>query len=121
MSGPWASRWEARRRWWWLRSISAGRSVSRISTGSNLSNLNRLGAGCDDLGLNKALIVARRISKIDPYLKVEVYEEGVTESRVDRFLDGLDLLLEECDAIAMKWKVRERARERAINVVFARR
>jgi len=89
--------------------------------GLDLSNLNRLGAGCDDLGLNKALIVARRISKIDPYLKVEVYEEGVTESRVDRFLDGLDLLLEECDAIAMKWKVRERARERAINVVFARR
>ncbi len=85
----------------------------------DLSNLNRLGAGCDEIGLNKALIVARRIAKIDPYLEVEVYEEGVTDSNVDTFLEGLDLLLEECDDLAMKWMVRKRARERNLNLVFA--
>jgi tRNA threonylcarbamoyladenosine dehydratase len=85
----------------------------------DLSNLNRLGAGCDELGHNKALIVARRIAKIDPYLDVVLYEEGVTESNLDPFLEGLDLLLEECDALAMKWHVRKRARERGLDVVFA--
>jgi molybdopterin/thiamine biosynthesis adenylyltransferase len=87
--------------------------------GLDLSNLNRLGAGCDEIGHNKALIVARRIAKIDPYLDVTVHEEGVTESNLDSFLDGLDLLLEECDGLAMKWEVRNRARERGLDVVFA--
>lgn len=87
--------------------------------GLDLSNLNRLGAGCDELGDNKALIVARRIAKIDPYLEVTVYEEGVTESNLEGFLSGLDLLLEECDGLEMKWKVRERARERGLDIVFA--
>jgi tRNA threonylcarbamoyladenosine dehydratase len=85
----------------------------------DLSNLNRLGAGCDELGYNKALIVARRIAKIDPYLDVVLYEDGVTDSNLDDFLEGLDLLLEECDGLAMKWEVRKRARERRLNVVFA--
>lgn len=85
----------------------------------DLSNLNRLGAGCDELGHNKALLVARRIAKIDPYLDVILYQEGVTESNLDAFLEGLDLLLEECDGLAMKWTVRKRARERGLNVVFA--
>lgn len=85
----------------------------------DLSNLNRLGAGCDDLGVNKAVIVARRIAKIDPYLEVVVLEEGVTGANMDRFLGGLDLLIEECDGLAVKHEIRRRALERGLNVVFA--
>src|ERR1044072_3432276 len=44
----------------------------------DLSNLNRLHAGCDELGLPKTAIAARRIAKIDPYLKVTVFGAGVT-------------------------------------------
>jgi hypothetical protein len=43
----------------------------------DLSNLNRLGAGFDELGQNKAAIVARRIAKINPYLPVTLFEDGV--------------------------------------------
>jgi tRNA threonylcarbamoyladenosine dehydratase len=85
----------------------------------DLSNLNRLGAGFDDLGRNKAVIVARRIVRIDPYLKLTVYQDGVTEANVDAFLDGLDLLVEECDGLSMKYAIRRRAKERGLNVVFA--
>ena len=85
----------------------------------DLSNLNRLGAGFDELGVNKAVIVARRIVKIDPYLRLVIYTDGVTDGNVDAFLDGLDLLLEECDGLALKHEIRVKAKERGIDILFA--
>lgn len=85
----------------------------------DLSNLNRLQGGFDDLGVNKAVLVARRIARIDPYLEVTVFPDGVIEENADEFLSGLDLLVEECDHLPMKHAVRERARKRGLNLVFA--
>ncbi len=85
----------------------------------DLSNLNRLNAGFDELGENKAVLVARRIAKIDPYLKVTVYQEGVTDNNVDSFLDDLDLLVEECDHLPIKFSIRTKAIQRRLNVIFA--
>lgn len=85
----------------------------------DLSNLNRLGAGFEELNHNKAVIVARRIARIDPYLEVTVFEKGVTAANLDDFLDGLDLLIEECDGLEIKHRVRRLARERGLNIVFA--
>jgi tRNA threonylcarbamoyladenosine dehydratase len=85
----------------------------------DLSNLNRLHAGCDELGLRKTTIAARRIVKIDPYLRVTVFEDGLTAENAGRFLDGLDLLIEECDSPRIKHEVRLLAKERGINVLYA--
>jgi molybdopterin/thiamine biosynthesis adenylyltransferase len=85
----------------------------------DLSNLNRLGGGADDLGLPKTTIIARRIARIDPYLLVTVLEEGVTADNADGFLDGLDLLVEECDGLVVKHDIRRRARARGLDVVYA--
>jgi hypothetical protein len=85
----------------------------------DLSNLNRLHAGCDELGHHKAKIVARRIARIDPYLPVTILEDGVTAANVKAFLQGLDLLIEECDGLQMKHDVRLLAKARGVNVVFA--
>jgi len=85
----------------------------------DLSNLNRLQGGFDDLGVNKAVLIARRIARIDPYLEVTIYPDGVTEDNAGEFLHGLDLLVEECDHLPMKHAVRERARRIGLNVVFA--
>jgi molybdopterin/thiamine biosynthesis adenylyltransferase len=85
----------------------------------DLSNLNRLQGGFDDLGVEKAVLVARRIARIDPYLEVTVFHEGVIEENAEEFLRGLDLLVEECDHLPMKHAIRERAREVGLNVVFA--
>lgn len=85
----------------------------------DLSNLNRLNAGFDDLGHNKAVIVARRIAKINPYLPVTVYVDGVTAESLPGFLEGLDLLVEECDNLEIKREVRRQAKARRLNVVYA--
>lgn len=85
----------------------------------DLSNLNRLGAGADDLGLPKTIIIARRIALIDPYLAVTILEEGVTANNANDFLEGLDLLVEECDGLEVKYDVRQRAKARGLNVVYA--
>jgi hypothetical protein len=85
----------------------------------DLSNLNRLGAGIDELGENKAHLTARRIARIDPYLEVIVYDEGISFENADRFLEGLDLLIEECDGLEIKYHLRGLARERRLNLVYA--
>jgi hypothetical protein len=84
-----------------------------------LSNVNRLNAGVDELGENKAHLVARRIAKIDPYLDVVAYDERISQSNAAEFLDGLDLLIDECDDLQIKFHLRELARARKLNVVYA--
>jgi molybdopterin/thiamine biosynthesis adenylyltransferase len=83
-----------------------------------LSNLNRIPGTVLDLGLNKAALAARRIAEIDPYLQVEVMEEGLTARNVDRFLEGLDVVVEECDSLDVKLLVREGARARRIPLIM---
>ena len=83
-----------------------------------LSNLNRIPASILDLGLNKAVVAARRIAEIDPYLPVTTFTKGLTEETIAPFLDGLDLLIEECDSLDIKVRVREEARARGIAVLM---
>lgn len=87
--------------------------------GLDLSNLNRLNAGVDQLGCNKAVIAARRIAKIDPYMSVRIFPAGVTPASTDEFLRGLDVLIEECDDLPLKCRIRQLARERGVDIVFA--
>jgi len=83
-----------------------------------LSNLNRIPATLFDLGLNKAVVTARRIAEIDPYLRVLAYEQGITEATAGEFIDGLDCVIEECDSLDVKIQVRHMARRRGIPVVM---
>ena len=84
-----------------------------------LSNLNRVPATVFDLGLNKACVAARRVAELDPYLPVEVLEAGLALDNVDEFADGLDIIVEECDALDMKAALRVAARARGIPVLMA--
>ncbi len=84
-----------------------------------LSNLNRVPATVFDLGSNKAQLAARRIAELDPYLPVEVFDRGIMAESVDGFLDGVDILVEECDSLDTKVLIRQAARARRIPVVMA--
>ncbi len=84
-----------------------------------VSNLNRVPASLMDVGVNKAVVAARRIAELDPYLPVQVMTEGVTPDTVETFLDGLDVVVEECDSLDVKVLVREHARARLIPVLMA--
>ncbi|WP_062986484.1 Rv1355c family protein [Nocardia anaemiae] len=83
-----------------------------------LSNLNRVPGGIFDIGVNKAIVTARRIAELDPYLPVEVATAGVDESTVDAFLHGLSLVVEECDSLDIKFAVREGARRQRIPLLM---
>lgn len=84
-----------------------------------LTNLNRVPATLLDVGVNKAVVAARRIAELDPYLPVRVWTDGVTADSVDDFLDGLDAVVEECDSLDAKVLVRERARAHGLPVLMA--
>jgi molybdopterin/thiamine biosynthesis adenylyltransferase len=84
-----------------------------------LTNLNRVPATVFDIGLNKAQAAARRIAELDPYLHVTVMDTGLTPDTIDAFLDGLNIVVEECDSLDMKAIVREHARGRGIPVLMA--
>jgi GNAT superfamily N-acetyltransferase len=87
-----------------------------------LSNLNRLRAGVHHLGVNKAVITARQMYEIDPYLEIEIYRDGLTEQNIEGFFIGgagrIDLLVEECDTPWAKIAAREYARELGVPVVM---
>lgn len=84
-----------------------------------LSNLNRVPATVFDLGLNKARVAARRVAELDPYIAVEIFDAGLTLDTVNEFLDGLDIVIEECDSLDIKAALREAARARRIPVLMA--
>lgn len=87
----------------------------------DLSNLNRLRAKISDIGMNKAVLVAREIAEMDPFIKVEVVEEGITDGNLEGFLTengGLDLLIDECDSLEYKLKLRLAAKRLQIAVVM---
>lgn len=84
----------------------------------DLSNLNRVPASLFDLDVNKSVVAARRIAEIDPYLSLATFPQGLTDATMDRFLDGLDVVVDECDSLDTKLVLRENARRRGIPVVM---
>lgn len=86
-----------------------------------LSNLNRIQTSTQNLGINKAIVAARAIAEIDPFINVLVYRNGISEGNIDQFLtEGgkLDLLVEVCDGLDIKFMTRHRARAFKIPVVM---
>lgn len=86
-----------------------------------LSNMNRIRTSLVNLGLQKTQIVVQEIAEIDPYLKIKVYSDGLTEENMDAFFtDGgnLDLLIEECDSLPMKILSRLKAKSLKIPVLM---
>lgn len=84
-----------------------------------LTNLNRVPATALDIGLNKAVVAARRIAELDPYIHLDVMTAGVTPESLSDFLDDIDIVVEECDSLDMKIMIREAARERRLPVLMA--
>ncbi len=83
-----------------------------------LSNLNRIPATVFDLGINKTVVAARRIAEIDPYLRVSIWPSGIAPDNIGPFLEGLDIVIEECDSLDVKVLVRTAARKRGIPVLM---
>ena len=87
-----------------------------------LSNLNRIRAGVDSLGLPKIEMTARQIYLLNPYATVEIFTEGLTRENIEKFFAGppkLDLVVDELDNLAVKFLIREQAQKNHVAVVMA--
>lgn len=84
------------------------------------SNLNRFRAGVCDLGLNKAALSARQIYELNPFARIAVFTDGISEKNMSRFLltPRIDLLIEEMDNLKLKIAIRELARAHRIPVLM---
>lgn len=89
---------------------------------AELSNLNRIRTGVHNLGVKKTVIAAREIAEIDPFLRVRIFSDGITDDNMDAFFgqdeDRLDLLVEVCDGLDIKIASRYRAKQLGIPVVM---
>lgn len=85
----------------------------------DLSNLNRIRAGVDVLGVSKVEVTARQIYLLNPYAEVEIFSEGLTKETMEEFFDGLDVMIDELDSLEIKYLVREEAKKRHIPIVMA--
>jgi molybdopterin/thiamine biosynthesis adenylyltransferase/nitroreductase len=87
----------------------------------DLSNLNRIRAGVHALGSSKVHLTAREVAEIDPFLKLELFPQGISAENVEAFLlEGgkLDVVIEECDSLDVKVLIRQHARQLRIPVVM---
>lgn len=87
-----------------------------------LSNTNRIRTGAQNLGLTKTEMTAREIYTINPYARVEIFSEGLTQKNIAGFFGGarpLDVVIDEIDNLAVKHLIREYARKRRVPLVMA--
>lgn len=84
-----------------------------------LSNTNRILMGTDNLGVLKVEMAARRIYEINPYATVELFPEGLQKDNIERFFEGLDVVVDELDNLAVKYLIREQAKKHKIAVLMA--
>ncbi len=84
-----------------------------------LSNTNRILMGVDNLGVLKVEMTARRIYEINPYAKVELFPEGLHPENIDTFFEGVDVMIDELDNIAVKYLIREKAKAYKVPVLMA--
>ncbi len=67
------------------------------------SNSNRqFGCNVNAIGKKKAEVVGSELKKINPYLQLDLFTEGINESNIDNFLDGADILVEEVEGYYFK-------------------
>ncbi|MDO8592509.1 MAG: ThiF family adenylyltransferase [bacterium] len=84
-----------------------------------LSNTNRIRSGIDSLGDSKVEMTARQIYSINPYARVELFSNGLSEENIGEFFKKLDVVIDEIDDIPMKLRLREYAKKFQIPLVTA--
>lgn len=86
-----------------------------------LSNLNRIRTGVHHLNVSKVVIAAREIAEIDPFIDVEIFNEGLNADNIEDFIlsnGKLDVMVEVCDSLEVKIKSRLAARKYRVPVVM---
>jgi tRNA threonylcarbamoyladenosine dehydratase len=86
-----------------------------------LSNTNRIRGSITALGMQKSEMTARQIYEINPFAKVEIFTAGLTKENMKKFFAGppkLDIILDELDNIAVKYLIRQYAKQYRVPLVM---
>lgn len=85
-------------------------------------NVNRqYGAKNSTVGRSKLDVLAQEALDINPYLSIEKFPEGVTEKNLNKFLDGVDIVIDGLDFFVFDTRrmLFKRAKELGIFVITA--
>jgi len=101
--------------------LQGGGKHIKLADGDSLalSNLNRIRSGIDNLGVKKVIMTARQIYALNPYARIDIFPEGLTEGNIQNFFDGLDVVIDEIDNLGMKYRIREYAKKLRLPLVMA--
>ncbi len=86
------------------------------------ANVNRqYGAKVPDFGRRKMEVMKEEALRINPFLTIKEFPQGISEDSVDDFLEGLDVVLDSLDFFAFDARrlLFSRARERGVHVITA--
>jgi molybdopterin/thiamine biosynthesis adenylyltransferase len=86
------------------------------------ANINRqFGARVPDFGRPKLEVMKEQAVSINPYLEFSLFEEGINESNIDSFLDGVDVVLDGLDFFEFEIRrlLFKKAAEKGIHVITA--
>lgn len=85
------------------------------------SNLNRILTGVTSVGLEKSLVIARKLYEMNPYIRVHTHGK-VTKNNISELFDKpwkINVVVDEIDDLESKIRVRIEAKRRGIPVVMA--
>ena len=67
------------------------------------SNFNRqVGANVETVGKTKISVALAEMKKINPEIKITLFDKGVNEDNINEFLDGVDLYVDSLDIFAIE-------------------
>lgn len=101
--------------------MSGGGKIMKLADPDKISgsNLNRIRYDFTKVGVGKCDLAVQQVYQINPYADIYEYANGITDENIYEFLNGLDILVEECDSLPMKIKLRLEAKKMGIPVVMA--
>jgi sulfur-carrier protein adenylyltransferase/sulfurtransferase len=86
------------------------------------ANINRqYGARIPDFGRHKLDVMAEEALRINPFLEIKSFREGISSANIDEFLDGVDVVLDGLDFFNFDARrlLFNRSREKGIFVITA--
>jgi molybdopterin/thiamine biosynthesis adenylyltransferase len=85
------------------------------------SNLNRIRASYQDVGVHKVEAIAKKVSEIDPYIEQIHLKDGLNKTNLKQVVEQHkpDILVDEVDDLATKIAIRQLAKEHKLPVVMA--
>ena len=104
--------------------LSGGPKIIKLADPDivDMTNLNRMKASLLNVGENKAVVAARRAWELDPFLRIQIWKEGLKAENLNDFIakdPKLDIFIDEMDNIEMKINSRFVCRHHGIPVIMA--